>query len=482
LFYYSGHGSQATDPTNINPDGMDSTIVAYDSRIKGIYDIKEWEISEMLDELTSYGIDNVTVIMDCPHSNLKGSRQSNYVFLGAGNKTGKVYEHNVHEGKGRTTYGAMTYFLVQELGTMSKALTYRELHQRLTYHVNNSYRDQHPQCTGDIDREIFGTLRPKRNLLFSVTNKSQGFIWVDGGIAHGLTEGSQLQVYPPETRTLAKAGEPIALLSVEEVGAIHSGCIVEEGESNIPIHARAVVYHLNHGNMQRSVLLDIADEGLCTALQNCLNHSDVKLVEASNAADFCIRLEKNKLEIQDSTGRLLVAPFEKNNLYDLTQDMTHLVRYHNALDLSNTASHSELAGAVSVAVKQLEIDSETQQPFAKPIKATEEGNIELETGQRIVVEITNFSDQPLYFTVLSFSSDFSVIRLYPYMRGSHEQLAPGRTFSLGLSRKRNEQLTQNLAGYVSEFWEIKVIATIEQADFEILELPALLPKRKPKRI
>ena len=67
IFHYSGHGSQAPDETGTEPDGLDETIVPYDSRTEGTYDIKDWELGQMLDELTEHS-DNVTVILDCCHS------------------------------------------------------------------------------------------------------------------------------------------------------------------------------------------------------------------------------------------------------------------------------------------------------------------------------------------------------------------------------------------------------------------------------
>ena len=36
IFHYSGHGSQAPDETGTEPDGLDETIVPYDSRTEGI--------------------------------------------------------------------------------------------------------------------------------------------------------------------------------------------------------------------------------------------------------------------------------------------------------------------------------------------------------------------------------------------------------------------------------------------------------------
>ena len=39
VFHYSGHGSQMKDPTGKSPSGQISTIVPYDSRTEGVYDI-----------------------------------------------------------------------------------------------------------------------------------------------------------------------------------------------------------------------------------------------------------------------------------------------------------------------------------------------------------------------------------------------------------------------------------------------------------
>jgi hypothetical protein len=48
LFYFSGHGSQAEDPTGVEPDGLDETIVPYDGRDDDVYDIKDFELAAWL--------------------------------------------------------------------------------------------------------------------------------------------------------------------------------------------------------------------------------------------------------------------------------------------------------------------------------------------------------------------------------------------------------------------------------------------------
>ncbi len=515
LFHYSGHGSQALDETGSEPDGLDETIVPHDSRTEGVYDIKDWELGGWLGDLAHYS-ENVTVILDCCHSG-SGTRDAKatlvrtrrcqpdlrpqparrppavartraltsasgwetgdgHVLLAACRDREEANEYMAWEGQAVREHGALTYFLIQELSQMTRdrPITYRELHERVRYQVNSTYQDQMPQCEGGRDRLVFGGLRPAREVFLNVVDKRLGLIWVDGGLAHGLTVGSELHVYPPETRALAEAGPPLARLRVEEVGAVRSGCTLEEGGPDIPLPARATVYRLNYGDMQRPVVLDVPPGPDQAALQARLAAPDVedyvRLVPPDAPADFRIQQAGEGYEIQDASGRLLVSPFPPDKLGELGPDLVHLVRYHNSLDLQNRAGHSELAGAVGLAVRQLAFDAATGDPRAVPFEPGAGGEVMVDAGERIVLEVTNHADLPLYFALFDFSYDWSVTQLYPRVGGAHEALAPGKTISIGLSRKRSEQLAPQLPQEVAEARQIvKVIATVDDADFELLQ-------------
>ncbi len=525
LFHYSGHGSQARDDTGTEPDGLDETLVPHDSRTRGVYDIKDWELGQLLDELTQHFVDeksreyfgNVTVILDCCHSG-SGTRDigrdilptrrcesdlrpqptqrpltagamtrgattasgwlkkdERYVLLAGCRDREEANEHIVREGEGRRQHGALTYFLIKELAGMNpyNPLTYRELHDQVRYQVNSLYKSQMPQCEGDRDREVFGGVRPARDVFLTVVDKSKGFIWVDGGVAHGLTDGSELQVYPPETRQLGDAGEAIATLTVKSVGAIRSGCQVTAGEKNIPIGAKAVIYQLDPVSMQRSIILDIPDDAnTLKAVQNRLAEDDVKnyveVVPDDAPADFRIAKVKNKLHLQDGAGELLVAPFDLDDLHGLGRDLAHLVRYYNALELSNKASNSALAGKVNLEIKKLDFDPKTQQPIARDFERTAGGELIIETGQEFVIRVTNQANIPLYFTLLEFGYAWDIYQWYPEVKGAHEPLAPGQSYFLGLSADPEEQLVFELEDMAEARETYKVIATKEEADFEIL--------------
>ena len=525
LFHYSGHGSQALDESGAEPDGLDETIVPHDSRVGNVFDIKDWELGQMIDELTkpfSEENANVTIILDCCHSG-SGTRDikptliptrrcepdlrsqpsrrptdgvlrtrsvstpsgwelgTKYVLLAGCRDREEANEYIVPQGKaGYRQHGAMTFFMLEELNSMSpdRPMTYREQHERIRYQVNSRYETQMPQCEGQKDRRIFGGLAPEREVMLTIVDKSEGLIWVAGGMAHGLTEGSQLYVYPPDTEKIDEAGDPIATLYVEKVGAVCSGCIVEKGPDDVEMFSRAVIAYIDHGDMQRQVVLDILDDGLRSEIEQLLSDDQVspyvKLVPADQPANLRVQQVGDNLELQDSTGKPLAAAFPPDKRHELSSDLIHLARYHNALSLVNSAGYSELAGAVTVEIRRLAFD-ENNAPTTEPIEPNAEGETEIKVGQRIVVEITNHAEDDLFITAFNFAHDWSVSRLYPRIKGAHEALpGNGGKLRLGLTRKRREQLTPGLPKGVNEAREfIKVIATLEETDFELLQMGEL---------
>ncbi|MBX3012690.1 MAG: caspase family protein [Caldilineaceae bacterium] len=536
VFHYSGHGSQARDETGTEPDGLDETLVAYDSRTPGIYDIKDWELGQLISMLNRYS-DNVTIILDCCHSGsgtrnlaqdidaepgialtrrcppdlrpqpahsqrpaaLAQSRNvstSNWEVAGqhvllAGCRDQEESNEYAKPATGPLVNqpsmwrGAMSYFLQQILEELppTTSLTYRELHERLRYQVNQIYPSQMPQCEGDRDRELFGGVRPQQERFFTIIDKRAGYFWIDGGSAHGFTEGTLLNVYPPHLRTLAAADAPVAQLQIDEVGAVTSGCTVATGDAAaVAINARCVLQRVNYGNQQRSVQIAVADATLQNALiQRLAPQEDTQQIDVSAylrvamaaAADFRVVEQAERLTIQDNSGRLLVAPLAKDDLDGIVTDLAHLARYQNALTIRNTAPHSELAGAIQLEMKALAFDPNTQQPLAEALPRTAGGELINTVDTRIVLEITNRSTQDLYLALFNFSPDWSVQQLYP-PKGAHEALRAGRTIHLGLSNRRSEQLMAQLpAGMIEGRDVFKVFATVNDTSFEVLEQAAL---------
>ncbi len=70
LFYYSGHGSQERTPPefwHLEPDRLDETLVCYDSRLPGNYDLADKELAKLIAHVARNN-PHVVVILDSCHS------------------------------------------------------------------------------------------------------------------------------------------------------------------------------------------------------------------------------------------------------------------------------------------------------------------------------------------------------------------------------------------------------------------------------
>jgi len=522
LFHYSGHGSQAVDMTGVEPDGMDETIVPHDSRTPGVYDIKDWELGQLLTELTAV-TSNVVVILDCCHSGsgvrsispgiaparfcepdlrpqptsrpaihatTRGAatasgwmRPERYVLLAGCRDRELANELVVTEGEQSCQHGAFSHFLIQELARINprQRPTYRELHEQVRSLVSTRFRGQTPQCEGDRDREVFGGLSPLYDPLLTVVAQDAGLIWIDGGAAQGLTPGSELHVHPPGTRVVG-AAQPIATLTVQVVGAVRSGCVVLDGSQEIPSFARVAMHRPWPGAAPWHVMLDISDEAIRHTLRARIAEpyvSDfVQEVSTGNLADFRIQLLGDSLHLQDSAGASLAAPYPVERGDEVVVGLTHIVRYLRALEFRNNARESALAGAVTLAIKQRVIDPVTQEPVARPFELTTGSELLVSVGEEIVIEITNGYCLPLYIGLFEFGYEWDIVQLYPSTKGAHEALAPGKTLAIGL--RKGEEIVFDLPDNMTDVAEtFKVIATLEEADFDIFTLAPLRSASRP---
>src|SRR5262245_59188172 len=70
LFYFSGHGSQQATPEelwSIEPDHRNETIVCFDSRQPGSWDVADKELAVLVAGVAASGC-HVLVVLDCCHS------------------------------------------------------------------------------------------------------------------------------------------------------------------------------------------------------------------------------------------------------------------------------------------------------------------------------------------------------------------------------------------------------------------------------
>jgi len=255
LFYYSGHGSQEQAPQefwHLEPDRLDETLVCYDSRHAGGWDLADKELAKLIAEVAAKD-PNITIILDCCHSGsgtknplqetgirrvptdkrerpldsfifsledleqLSASRsleesptgwnipKGRHILFGACRDSEEAKEYN---GNGKQR-GAFSYFLLETLRNNGK-LTYRNLFKQANALVRSKVTTQSPQFEvthGEDENGFFldGAIA-ERTPYFTVSHdKNNGWV-IDAGAIHGIKiassgEKTLLALFPIDSNT-----------------------------------------------------------------------------------------------------------------------------------------------------------------------------------------------------------------------------------------------------------------------------------------
>jgi triacylglycerol esterase/lipase EstA (alpha/beta hydrolase family) len=234
LFYYSGHGSQArTHPKfrHLESDGLDETLVCYDSREPGKNDLADKEISKLISEVAKSGA-HVIVILDSCHSG-SGTRNFNMATVRRVETDFRERDHytiNITEEDAQTTKdvsaevksrwlnlpqgrhillaacrddeeaketqeggsprGVFSYCLTKTLQDMATSLTYRDLLNRVNALARTRAAQQNPlvEATNleDMNQPFLGgAIREHPNYFTLRHDKEDGWV-IDGGAVHGI--------------------------------------------------------------------------------------------------------------------------------------------------------------------------------------------------------------------------------------------------------------------------------------------------------
>jgi pimeloyl-ACP methyl ester carboxylesterase len=242
LFYYSGHGSQENTPPefwHLEPDRLDETMVCYDSRLPGNYDLADKELAKLIAQVATND-PHILIILDSCHSG-SGTRAPVDVkirraptdtrarpigsFLvtpdearnltkpraALGSKNGwltlprgrhivmaacqedEEAKEIITEGGSR---GVFSYCLAETLQIVGSGMTYRDVFKRVNALVRAKAARQCPLIeatdVSDLDRPFLGGAILAHTPYFTVSfHKANGWI-IDGGAVHGIPAASGL--------------------------------------------------------------------------------------------------------------------------------------------------------------------------------------------------------------------------------------------------------------------------------------------------
>lgn len=498
LIHISAHGSHMTDLSGDEvEDGLDETVVPYDSRQGGVVDIADDDLRLLMDALTAK-TRNVTMVVDACHSatSTKGGtlvRSAPDLILSAGDPkrpaTRAVGDGGVglrsdgapyvlisasapHELANETfidgkPYGALSYYLTEALDKLSGEATYREIFDTVAGQVTSRFPNQHPQIEGArADTVLFGERTVTSASHFRVGRSGSRLI-VDGGAIHGLTVGSQLDVYAPTVRAFQSPNLPIARITLTRVDDFSSEATSQPPSPAPPIGSRAVLRSANLPPSRLRVYYCSRVEDKPTECNAASAALDAVRAAAARTAlvDEAATGPEAQMIVEERAGflHLLFGDFSEassaidareQGFADVAADrLSAWAKWHALLALSNPGSSLPITLAV------------TRPHETTPVTF-------VPSGETARLSVTNGSTVPLYFTVLDISSVGSIQVLAAPIGGA--PYGPGRTLETTL------KFTVP-AGRTSVTDTIKVLATAVPINASVFEQAAVyaLPDNEP---
>lgn len=521
VFYFAGHGSKTADLNGDEGDGIDETLVAYDSRGHNGKDIVDDEVDAWLNQLRQHTA-NITVIFDSCHSEsaaraletarnlppnpnmpqppasrgIEGNptphllRKDTYVGISASMAHEYSYESQMAEAGGKV-HGYLTWFLTQTLDRRPQ-LTWRQAMNEIQRGVGSVTLAQHPLVEGSIDRVVFGL--PGESGTPYVRLSSQdgtGGIQVAAGVAQGLVRGGTLAIYSPNTRRLVGDGGKIATAQVTEVGIGISRAIIIDGQKKgLPAEAKVTIVTPFYGTDPMLILLDkmpdqsmdAQDMAILQSVRTAIaGGSALKAVPAGENWIAAVQkgcLAGERLQVADAppdcTPVYFIAgrqsqdavlskyvPIGSSNAADrLVQALNQLAKVTALRALNNQNSALKL----TLEMMHVEVSEtgagELVQGAIKPVSKPTRP-LSVQVGDRFTFRLTNSSSKDVYAALIVLNASGTVERLSEAPNGELVKAGKSMTFSAPI-----------LAGLPLGLDTYKVIATTNSnVDFSVLESP-----------
>ena len=290
LFYFSGHGSQEQAPEafwHLEPDRVNETLVCYDSREPGGWDLADKELSQLIAEVAQKG-PHIVIIIDSCHSGsstrkvLEGAKkrripdddhprppesylasptelvglyrgepdeagawlrlpEGKHVLLAACQPHELSWEVWDHEE--RKHCGAFSYFMRQVLSEASSPLSYHDLmirtRIRLVTALNGGQRPQLEVRHAQEANELFLNGAVRERGAYQVYHDADEGWTLDAGAVHGIplrqgSETTHLALFEAQAtpEVLGNLEPAVAEASVQKVDAQKSRLAVTPKDQN----------------------------------------------------------------------------------------------------------------------------------------------------------------------------------------------------------------------------------------------------------
>jgi hypothetical protein len=432
VFYYAGHGTQrhakatAGSPRRL----VETAILPYDARDRGVFDITQSELHTLFADLV-HNTTNVTAIIDACFSSttLRGDAVIRFAppdtrerppdsFLqniyppevpdvqsrGLEGKASPVdrvvrisaagadqfsneFEEVTREGA-KIQHGAMSYYLFRELAAANERTTWRDAMDATRDRVNAMYNTQMPdiQPPDRQDELLFGGAGPKAKEMFFTVERDGKRVKLHAGSIHAISTGTQLDVYPPAE--LEFAGTPVAKISVASVNDTWSAADLVSGEvRQIQPDSRAVIRFRPPSSFHFRIFFDGSDPLITSIQKSALAVPDAQAEGARITADAVVRVAEGLIRIEHPDGSIMSDPIRADDADAQQKAVAQLKTW--------AAWRRNLDAQGADPLLKLKIRDRQDKPLPQTITS----------GTKFVLSLCNTGKAPYYARIFIFASD-----------------------------------------------------------------------------
>ena len=451
LLYYSGHGSQERalpEHAYLEPDGLNETLVLYDSRRLGGLDLADKELALLVREVSATGA-HVTAILDCCHSgsgiragaedgarvrrapvqmrmrvaedylagaldgdenlarelaagpsdwvNAAGAR---YVLL-SGCRSDQTSKEVVVDGGSR---GAMSLALERTLHATGGAISYQLLQRAVVAAVRNLASNQTPQLespvAADVRQPFLGGAAAPADPLLSVSHDARRGWVLDAGLVHGVpavAPGAE-----PTTLELREGGVAVATATVRSASPASSIVEPDPGAQLDPTTTYCAVLL----RLPVAPVTVLFGEG-ANVVRDALDGSALVRAVDAPPADLAVSMIGGRLRLaQAGSDRPLVEDQPVDRVQAMVGMVEHVARWRLLAARANPATRID-PRALELACFDL-AGSEIE-----PLDGTVMCSYRGDQQPVIRVRVRNGSTQRLYYALVALSELYGVTSLLP---------------------------------------------------------------------
>lgn len=475
VLHFSGHGSQVKDEVNGDEiDGWDETLVPFDSRENGIFDITDDQINGLLSELTAK-TDHVIFFLDSCHSgsgirggamvreierdnrtppaaldyalSIKGAetdgmrlKGSKYVLI-----SGCLPHEMSNESEyGGRRHGALSWYLYNSLMAAGNGSTYRSVFEDTAVAVTSDFSSQHPQIEGPGQNvELFGLKEFSPRFFARITKTNGDHVILSAGKTQLVGKGAILGVYPPGTTDFDT--ETIARLEVTSARYFESDAKVVSG-GNLHVGSKALLIEPRYSIDPIPFYVDpIVTKRLPVFLSSLGKMPIFKILgeDEKDSARLLLSQVDDRLVIRggDLRDKFPPIPIDTKELSQRVEDQVKQIGHW--LSVKELVNRSRGAAKVGFSLRRVGEPENTPTPH------------DVSAEEHLVLRVSNGNSYPLFVYILDISSDGSIALLYS---------SDGEPIPPQISRDLAEIKTFVPSKFYAVSDTFKVIATSEQID------------------